>query len=358
MKLREFLHVLLRAIVLVLFFIPIAETYGATIEQTIKELDPLDRRERLTTLENNAKKGGRIRWASSTPIGNVEGVLQTFKKKYPAITLEYNRLSGRVLADRVIREYQVGKYDVDVAGPSAVSFAAVKDAGVVTSYVSPESSAIKPGMKDPKGFWTSRYSNVVCIVCNKNKVKTMPTDWKDFTDPKWKGDFSIDSERYNWFFALTKVYGSDGARNLIGGYMRNGALVYRSTPLQIQLVAAGEFSCALGVFLNDVVLLMKGGAPLSYAVPQPVLLNPNIIMMPKFPPNPAGAILLYDYLLSVEGLSPMTSNTPHMPSREDVPVTEEIRELRSKRLYFTDVEEQSRTFSQIGETYNALLKKQ
>jgi ABC-type Fe3+ transport system substrate-binding protein len=239
-----------------------------------------------------------------------------------------------------------------------VSFAAVKDAGVVTSYVSPESSAIKPGMKDPKGFWTSRYSNVVCIVCNKNKVKTMPTDWKDFTDPKWKGDFSIDSERYNWFFALTKVYGIDGARNLIGGYMRNGALVYRSTPLQIQLVAAGEFSCALGVFLNDVVLLMKGGAPLSYAVPQPVLLNPNIIMMPKFPPNPAGAILLYDYLLSVEGLSPMTSNTPHMPSREDVPVTEEIRELRSKRLYFTDVEEQSRTFSQIGETYNALLKKQ
>lgn len=60
MKLREFLHVLLRAIVLVLFLIPIAETYGATIEQTIKELDPLDRRERLTTLENNAKKGGRI----------------------------------------------------------------------------------------------------------------------------------------------------------------------------------------------------------------------------------------------------------------------------------------------------------
>src|SRR4030095_2729999 len=128
------------------------------------------------------KKGGRIRWASSTPIGNVEGVLQTFKKKYPAITLEYNRLSGRVLADRVIREYQVGKYDVDVAGPSAVSFAAVKDAGMVASYVSPESSVIKPGMKDPKGFWTSRYSNVVCIVCNKNKVKTMPTDWKDFTD--------------------------------------------------------------------------------------------------------------------------------------------------------------------------------
>lgn len=47
-----------------------------------------------------------------------------------------------------------------------------------------------------------------------------------------------------------------------------------------------------------------------------------------------------------------------MPSREDVPVTEEIRELRSKRLYFTDVEEQSRTFSQVGEAYNALLKKQ
>ena len=357
MKSRASTCILLRAILFTFVLIPVSSTHGASVEQAIKELAVLDRKERLATLENNAKKEGRIRWASSTPIGNVEGILQAFKKKYPAITLEYNRLSGRALADRIIREYQVGKHDVDVIGPSAVSFAAVKDAGVVTSYSSPESAAIKPGMKDPKGFWTSRYSNVVCIVCNKNKVKTMPVDWKDFTDPKWKSDFSIDSERYNWFFALTKVYGSDGAKNLIAGYMRNGALVYRSTPLQIQLVAAGEFSCALGVFLNDVVLLMKGGAPLTYAVPQPVLLNPNIIMMPKVPPNPFGAVLLYDYLLSAEGLSPMTSNTPHMPSRDDVPVTEEIRELRSKRLDFTDVEAQSRNFNQIVEIYNSLLKK-
>ena len=354
---REFTCILFGTVLFVGLLVAVGAVHAASIEQTIKELELLDRKERLASLENNAKKGGRIRWASSTPIRNVEGTLQSFKKKYPASSLEYNRLSGRVLADRVIREYQVGKHDVDVLGPGAVSFAAVKDAGVATSYLSPEAAAIKPVMKDPKGFWTSRYSNVVCIVCNKNKVKTMPTDWKDFADPKWKGDFSIDSERYNWFFALTKVYGNEAAKNLIAGYMRNGALVYRSTPLQIQLVAAGEFSCALGVFLNDVVLLMKGGAPLSYAVPQPVILNPNIIMMPKFPPNPAGAILLYDYLLSVEGLSPMTSYTPHMPSREDAPVTEEIRDIRTKRVYFTDVEEQSRNFGQIGETYNALLKK-
>src|SRR6266436_5932654 len=131
MKAREHIHVPLRALLLAFFLIPMAETYAASVEQTIKELEPFDRRERLATLENNAKKEGRIRWASSTPIGNVEGTLQTFKKKYPAISLEYNRFSGRVLADRLIREYQVGKHDVDVLGPSAVSFAAVKDAGVV-----------------------------------------------------------------------------------------------------------------------------------------------------------------------------------------------------------------------------------
>jgi iron(III) transport system substrate-binding protein len=357
MELKKFLWTSLRAMTLVSLWVPFAEIHAASIEQTIKEIEQLDRTQRQTRVEENAKKQGRIRWASSTPVANVDAVLQSFRKKYPPIALEYNRLSGRVLADRITREYQVGKHEVDVLGPSAVSFASLKDAGIVTAYASPETAAMRPGTQDPKGFWASPSSNVVCIVCNKNKVKTMPTDWKDFVDPRWKGDFSIDSERYNWYYALTKLYGVDGTKNLIEAYVRNGVLVYRSTPLQIQLVAAGEFSCALGVFLNDVALMIKGGAPLAYSIPQPIFLNPTIIMMPKFPPNPYGAVLLYDYLLSAEGLSAMTSHAPHMPSRDDVAVTEHILEIRSKRVYFTEVEEQSRNFNSISESYNALLKK-
>ncbi len=47
------------------------------------------------------------------------------------------RQSGRVLAERIVREHRAGKYDIDIVGASAVTFAAIKDAGVIVPlYVS------------------------------------------------------------------------------------------------------------------------------------------------------------------------------------------------------------------------------
>ena len=51
-------------------------------------------------------------------------------------------------------------------------------------------------LKDPNGFWVTHYVHVLGIVCNKSRLKTAVKEWKDFLDPKWKGDFSIDPERF------------------------------------------------------------------------------------------------------------------------------------------------------------------
>lgn len=326
-------------------------------EQTAKSLAGLSGRERQARIEKEARREGQVRWATSTPVTWAEPVVQAFRKKHPGVQIEFNRLSGRALADRAIREYRAGKYDIDVLGSSAVTFWGVKEAGMIGSYVSPETAATKNEMKDPKGFWGAPYSNVLAIICNKNRVKSAPRDWQDFTDPKWRGDFSIDTERFQWFDALQKIYGDEGAKRLISGYIRNGAQVRRGGTLQAQLVAAGEYSCALAVYLDSVHLLLKAGAPVAYSVPEPVLLSPTIIMMPKFPPHPYGAILLYDYLLSLEGLSHFMRNNALFPPRENVPVVDEIKLLQGRPTYFIDVEDASRNYRKISESYQALLKR-
>lgn len=42
-------------------------TYGAPIEEALKNLKGLSAKERLTRVENEARKEGSVRWASSTP---------------------------------------------------------------------------------------------------------------------------------------------------------------------------------------------------------------------------------------------------------------------------------------------------
>jgi len=92
-------------------------------------------------------------------------------------------------------------------------------------------------------------------------------------------------------------------------------------------------------------------------VPEPVMLSPTTTMMGRLPPDPYAAILLYDYIISPEGMSFLTRNNALFPSRENVPVVEAIKRLEGRPLYFIDVEDQSRRYKEVSEIYQAVVEK-
>jgi len=212
-------------------------------------------------------------------------------------------------------------------------------------------------MRDPEGWWVAYLGDIQGIICNKNRVASAPSVWKDFLDPRWKGTFSIDDTRYEWFYALQKIYGTEEASRLIAGFRQNGVIVRRGSTLRSQLVAAGEESCALGVYLGNVHLLLKKGAPVNYSVPEPVIVVPIINMMTKLPPYPYAAILLYDFILSAEAIGQYAKANAVIPGREGLPVINEVAELQGKRFHHIDVESSSRDYEKTVKEYNSLLKK-
>src|SRR5215470_831863 len=121
MFIRTF-SILVIAVSLSFFGSVIELSYGAPIEEALKTLRGLSAKDRLTRVETEARKEGSVRWASSTPQAWAEPALQIFRKRYPTIQVEYLRQSGRVLAERVIREHRAGKYEIDVVGTSIVTF--------------------------------------------------------------------------------------------------------------------------------------------------------------------------------------------------------------------------------------------
>jgi len=329
---------------------------GASIDEVVKSLKVLSARDRLARVETESRKEGIVRWASSTPQAWAEPALQAFRKRYPGLQVEYMRQSGRVLAERIVREYRAGKNDIDIIGTSAVTFAGMKDAGVITPYISPEAAELRKDMKDPEGWWTAYFGNIQAIICNRNRVRTAPGDWKDFLDPKWKGEFSIDDTRYEWFYALQKIYGAQEANRLITGFRQNGVNLRRGGTLRAQLVGAGEESCGLGVYLNNVRDLLEQSAPVNYSVPEPVLVVPVINMMAKLPPHPYAAILLYDFILTPEATGQYTRANAMAPARDNLPLVKEVTELQGKRFHVVDVEASSRDYEKTVKEYGSLLK--
>jgi iron(III) transport system substrate-binding protein len=345
------------ALSLLLFGSTIDPACGAPIEDALKTLKGLSAKERLTRVEQEARREGAVRWASSTPQPWAEPALQIFRKRYPTIQVEYMRQSGRVLAERIIREHRAGKHDIDIIGTSAVTFAGMKDSGVIAPYASPEAAQLRQNMKDPAGWWVAYFGNIQAIICNKTRVRTPPGDWKDFLDPKWKGEFSIDDTRYEWFYALQQIYGRQEANRLIPGFRQNGVNLRRGGTLRAQLVAAGEESCGPGVYLNNVQDLLEQNGPVTYSVPEPVIVVPVINMMAKLPPHPYAAILLYDFILTHEATGQYTRANAMAPARDNLPLVNEVVELQSKRTYVVDVEASSRDYEKTVREYSSLLKK-
>src|SRR5262245_43043381 len=335
----------------------IDQGFGAQLEEALKSLRGLSGRERLARIENEARKEGSVRWASSTPQPWAEPSLQIFRKRYPTIQVEYMRQSGRVLAERIIREHRAGKYDIDIVGTSAVTFAGMKDSGVIAPYVSPEAAQLRQNMKDAAGWWVAYFGNIQAIICNKARVKSPPSDWKEFIDPKWKGEFSIDDTRYEWFYALQQIYGREEANKLISAFRQNGVSLRRGGTLRAQLVGAGEELCGLGVYLNNVHDLTERNAPVNYSVPEPVIVVPVINMMAKLPPHPYAAILLYDFILTPESMGQYTRANAMAPAHDNLPLVKEVVELQGKRTYVVDVEASSREYDKTVKEYGSLLKK-
>ena len=153
------------------------------------------------------------------------------------------------------------------------------------------------------------------------------------------------------------ILGVEEANRLITGYRQNGVVVRRGSTLRSQFVAAGEESCALGVYLGNVHLLLEKSAPVIYSVPEPAIMVPVINMMAKLPPHPYAAILLYDFILSSEAMGQYAAANAVVPGRDGLPVIKEVAELMGKRFHVIDVEASSRDYEKTVKEYGALLKR-
>ncbi len=157
-----------------------------------------------------AKKEGRLVLYTGMETDESSLFTKEFAKKYPFIKPEIFRSSGEKVQARFMVEHRANTHFADIFQTSIVQVYQLKNAAMLSRYVSEEAPAYADGFKDAQGHWTAFYQIPYVIGYNSRMVaaKDAPASYEDLLNPKWKGLISLETEEYQWFYHLSADHGA------------------------------------------------------------------------------------------------------------------------------------------------------
>jgi iron(III) transport system substrate-binding protein len=243
-----------------------------------------------------------------------------FTKRYPFIKPEIFRSSGEKVQARFLVEHRANVHSADIFQASIVQVYQLKNAGLLSKYISEESRAYADGFKDSQGHWTAFYLIPYVIGYNIKLVtlKDAPASYEDLLHAKWKGEIGLESEEYQWFYHLLQIMGREKGLEYMRKLAGQNMQMRKGHTLLAELVAAGEMKLAVVVYSNRVERMKNSGAPIDWVrVKGPTITVINAIAIPERAPHPNAAKLFVDFVLSKEGQN-LLRGLRRIPARPDV----------------------------------------
>ena len=287
-----------------------------------------DREQRLVA---GAKAEGELTLYSSMQLASIAPLQQAFEKRY-GLKLRVWRSSGKDILNRVLSEEKANRADLDVLETDGFALEAMHREGVLQTVKSPFVADLIPQAVRPHGQWVGTRVNISASVYNTHLVKAgdLPKTYPDLLDARFKGMLGVEMDDYDWFGMVVGLLGEERGLELFRGIVAtNGLSVRKGHTLLTNLSAAGEVPIGLDVFMQNVDVAKKRGAPVEWFLISPAVARFNAVAMAKRAPHPHAALLFYDFMLS-EGQTVMLK-------REFVPTSRKIPSVLSRvTLNFVD----------------------
>ncbi|MDZ4347447.1 MAG: ABC transporter substrate-binding protein [Candidatus Binatia bacterium] len=298
-----------------------------------------------------AKREGKLVVYASATAPQLQMYFTTFNKRYPFIKTEFFRTGKQKLVSKILFEEQAKQHIADVVHTSVIETNILKKRGVLSRYVPLESASYPAQYKDPEGFWTSAYASGTLLGFNSQQVKRAeaPKVYEDLLNPRWKGGLAIDTNKIEWFAMLLKIKG----RSFMEKLAAQSPSLRDGNTLVLQLLAAGEYPVATGVYEYSIEDLKNRGAPVDWIGLEPVITYTVAVSLPSQPPRPFAAKLFIEWLLSKEGQE-VVNQYGRVPIRDDVE-SRYGKLLKQHKLLMTDVDLGQREV-EVNETFRKLFR--
>jgi iron(III) transport system substrate-binding protein len=134
-----------------------------------------------------AKREGAVTWYTSTPVGTAQKIANMFQAE-TGIKVELFRSGGSAVLRRFMQEIDARRVIADVmtiSDPAEVITLIKRD--LVVPFRPRHFDKIRDEVKDPRGYHVAQRVNLVGIIARADKGVSLPRNWTDLTDPKYKG---------------------------------------------------------------------------------------------------------------------------------------------------------------------------
>jgi iron(III) transport system substrate-binding protein len=273
-----------------------------------------DRHERLVEA---AKKEGELTVYHVYPA--LPAVMAAFTKKY-GIKVKSWRSGSEAVLQRIIAETRGNRFDADIIQNNAPEAEAAYRENMLQEVWSPYFKDLIAGAVPAHHAWVGFTVDVFTAAYNTTSLKKdeLPRSYQDLLNPRWKGRLGIEADDHAWFGALLTELGEEQGLKLFNQIVAtNGISARKGHSAVANLVASGDIPLALTVYSWIPEQLKKKGAPIDNWVIQPLLAQPSTIAITRRAPNPASALLFYDFMLG-EGQK-LLADASFVPTSRQVP---------------------------------------
>lgn len=280
-------------------------------QQKVKDMSP---EERETTLVADAKavNKGAVSWY--TELNDSDIITGPFEDKYPGLTVAVYRAGSDDIRQRVIEEAAAGYRGSDVIQLDYLGMDPLDKEGLLAPAVSPEVAHLVPEAKFKNFTGDSLKITVPAWNPTLLPADQAPKSLQDLADPRFKGKLAVEGTDVFWFAAEvtnmmeTQGMSKDQAVDVFRKIASNAAITDGHTATT-EFVVAGQYSIAANNFVHRVVELQGKGAPIEWKPVQiPAVVDVSVYAIPCQSGNPAGAMLLEDFVMSTEGQQALLDN--------------------------------------------------
>ena len=270
---------------------------------TVGELALLSGKERKEILLEGATEEGKLSFYTSTAPEDIQSLLMAFEMRFPFIRTEMVRDKGVAIRERFTQEHRNGGSPADVIELNDINLGKLKERGLLRPYYSPEADVYPRELHEPDGFWVGEQKNYLVLAWNPRLVENgaVPRDYQGLLDPRLKGKITVEAHDASWMAALMGHWGEKKALRFFSEFGRQVANLRTGHQIIAEQIAAGSVLISPHIHSNNSEWLKRRGLPIEWRPLEPVAVEFVGAALAVEAPHPHAALLLIDYILSLEG---------------------------------------------------------
>lgn len=274
------------------------------ILEQVAGMDAQARTARLTELAADEDKD--ISMYSSLGADELAGVLDAFADRY-GVTVESFSANSEEVLQRLGSEQQAGRTQGDLVENNGTELQLASREGLLAPISSPYADPLPAEVRFPT--WVGTRYNIFTVTRNSSIVSDAdaPRTYLDLADPKYDGLIGVEAGNWDLFATIVEYFEqhegmTEDQAIAVWRDITDGAKVYTSNTPLADAVEQGELGMNISYNHYYSRFVERGSTVLAWEPAiEPQVLRPNGVGIPCLAPNPATAVLLFDFFISEDG---------------------------------------------------------